>query len=133
MSQPPINNLNRRMRFGTGLVLLVLLLGACASTPMPPKDALVAARDAIAIAEETGARQFAGPELDDARQQLRSAEQAVTEEDMVMAERLADQARIAAELAAAKSESSRAVAINREMKRSAEALTEEMRRTGEQQ
>lgn len=132
MSPFPLDNLNRRVRLCV-LFMMVLLLGACASAPVPPKDALIAAGDAIAMAEEAGARQFAGAELDEARQQLMKAESAVEKQDMISAERHAEQARVSAQLAAAKSESAKAVAINNEMKRGAEALTEEMRRTGEQQ
>ena len=132
MSQLPLDNRNRKVRL-CALVLMVLLLGACASAPVPPNDALAAARDAIVTAEQSGARQYAGSELDEARQQLIKAEQVVDDKDMTLAERHAYQAQVSAELAAAKSESSKALAINREMKRGADALTEEMRRTGEQQ
>lgn len=132
MSQLPLHNLRQKGRL-CALVLMVLLLGACASAPVPPNEALAAARDAIVTAEESGARQYAGSELDEARQQLIKAEQAVDDENMTLAERHAYQARVSAELASARSESSKALAINREMERGAEALTEEMRRTGEQQ
>ncbi|WP_290649272.1 DUF4398 domain-containing protein [Aquisalimonas sp.] len=132
MNQLPLDHPSRQLRLFTCLVLMVLVLGACASTPVPPNDALIAARDAIVTAEQAGARQHAGSELDEARDQLMKAEQAVSNEDMVTAERHAERARVSAELASAQSESSRALAINREMERGAEALTEEMRRTGEQ-
>jgi len=132
MSQLPLHTFKTK-RHLCALVVMALLLGACASAPNPPNDALTAARDAIITAEESGARQYAGSELDEARQQLIKAEQAVSDENMILAERHANQARVSAELATASSESSKALAINREMERGADALTEEMRRTGEQQ
>jgi hypothetical protein len=52
---------------------------------------------------------------------------------MILAEQLAQESRISAELAFARTESAKATEINREMSRSAEALRDEMRRTGEQQ
>ncbi|MFE8071347.1 DUF4398 domain-containing protein [Marinobacteraceae bacterium S3BR75-40.1] len=94
---------------------------------------MTAARDAIATAEQAGARQHAGAELDEAQQKLLKAESSVSKERMADAERLAREAAIVAELAAARTESAKAIAINREMGRGADALTEEMRRTGEQQ
>lgn len=115
------------------LALGAFLLTACASTPPAPTASLTEAREAIARAEQSDARQYAGGELDDARQRLEKAETAVDREDMVEAERLALEALLAAELASARTESAKALEINQEMSRGAEALTEEMRRTGEQQ
>ena len=112
-----------------GLVALVLL-GACASTPQPPPDSLTEARQAIANAEQSDARQYAGAELDEARRRLTMAERAVDMEHMGEADRFARQAQIAAELAMARTGSAKAAEINHEMRRSTEALLEEMRRTG---
>ena len=133
MSKLPLDKLSQQVRLCTALFLMLLMLGACASQPSPPNNALLSARDAIATAESSGARQYAGSELDEARQQLVKAEQAVSDGDMVKAERHAYQARVSAELAAANTESSKALAINGEMKRSGEAVTEERGRKGEQQ
>ncbi|MFO7858556.1 MAG: DUF4398 domain-containing protein [Ectothiorhodospiraceae bacterium] len=117
----------------TALATGLLLLTACASTPVAPTASLTEARDAIARAEQTGGRQYAGTELDEAQQKLAMAESAVDEMDMGEAERLAEEAQVTAELASARTASAKAAEVNREMGRSAEALTEEMRRTGEQQ
>lgn len=116
----------------TALATGLLLLTACASTPVAPTASLTEARDAIARAEQTGGRQYAGTELDEAQQKLAMAESAVDEMDMGEAERLAEEAQVTAELASARTASAKAAEVNREMGRSAEALTEEMRRTGEQ-
>jgi PBP1b-binding outer membrane lipoprotein LpoB len=115
------------------LALITLLLSGCATTPMAPTASLDAARDAIASAEQNGARQHAGAELDEARQQLDRAEVAVGDERMDDAQRNAELATVTAELASAKTDAAKADQINRQIRRSAEALNEEMRRTGEQQ
>jgi len=91
------------------------------------------AREAIASAEQSGARQYAGAELDEAQQKLLLAEQSVQSERMNGAERLAQEALVVAQLASARTGAAKAEEINREMGRSADALEEEMRRTGEQQ
>ncbi|MDO3720745.1 DUF4398 domain-containing protein [Marinobacter sp. chi1] len=122
-----------RLRGGLGLAVATVLISACASAPLPPTSALKEARDAIATAEQAGARQHAGAELDEAQQKLLKAERSVSKEQMQDAERLARESAIAAELATARTESAKAMAINREMGRSADALTEEMGRQGEEQ
>lgn len=122
----------RRVCGAMGLAVAVALLGACASTPLAPTASLTEARDAIARAEESDARRYAGSELDEARQQLTMAESAVVDERMVEAGRLAERSRLAAELASARTESAKAAEINRDMDQASKALAEEMRRKGEQ-
>ncbi len=124
---------SKRFGIATGLVMAVLMLAGCASTPVAPESSLTAARDAIAKAEQSDARQHAGAELDEARQKLDQAEQAVEDEKMVEAERYAEQSRVAAELAMVKTSEAKATEINRQMQRDAEALDEEMKRMGDQQ
>ncbi len=109
-----------------------LLLSACAATPVAPTTALSEAREAIAHAEQSDGRQHASGDLDAAKQRLEMAEQAVAEENMVEAERLAREAQVTAELASARAVAAKAVEVNRQMGRGAAALTEEMRRSGEQ-
>ena len=112
---------------------VLVLLPACASTPEPPTQSLTDARQAIANAEQSDARQYAGADLDEARRQLSMAERAVGREEMIEADRFARQAEIAAELAVARTGSAKADQINHEMRRSTEALLEEMQRTGGRQ
>lgn len=121
----------RRVCGATVLAAAIALLGACASTP-PPNASLTAARDAIARAEESDARRYAGSELDEALQQLTMAERAVLDERMGEASLLAQRSRLAAELASARTESAKAAEINRDMGQASKALAEEMRRKGEQ-
>lgn len=124
---------NDRIRSGVSLVLAIVVLSACTTAPLAPTTALTAARDAIANAEQAGARQHAGAELDEAQQKLILAEKSVSSNQMIEAERLAHESAVVAELASARTESVKATEINREMGRSADALNEEMRRTGGRQ
>lgn len=134
MDQQNRANVRRWARDAAILVVITLFLSGCATAPpVAPTESLEAARDAIASAEQNDARQYAGSELDEARQQLERAEAAVSDERMADARRYAERAKVAAELASAKADAAKAAEINRQIRRSAEALKEEMRRTGEQQ
>lgn len=133
MNQLTNRSFGSRVCGALGLAVAIVLLSACASAPMAPTTELTAARDAIASAEQAGARQHAGAELDEAQQKLLLAERSVSDDQMVEAERLARESAIVAELASARTESAKAAAINREMGRGADALDVEMRRTGDQQ
>lgn len=123
-----------RFRGALGMVMAIMLLGACAAAVAPaPVASMTAAREAIADAEQAGARQHAGAELDEAQEKLMMAERAVSDEEMSDAERFARESAVVAQLASARTESAKAAEINREMGRSSDALVEEMRRTGDQQ
>ena len=111
----------------------VLMLGACASAP-PPTASLQAAHQAISDADRAEAGHYASAELGEARTKLASANDAVAEKKMVMAERLANESRAEADLASAKTANVKATAVNDEMKRSTSTLIEEMQRhSGERQ
>lgn len=114
-----------------GLVASMALLAACASAPPAPESELDAARVAISNAEKADANRYAGAELGEAREKLAMADGAVRQESMVAAERLAQQSRVQAELASARTAAAKAAQVNAEMERGAEALTEEMKRAGE--
>ena len=68
------------------------------------------------------------PELREARDKLAAARSAVVRKDMLQAERLAQESRVAAELAFAKAEADKAAAINADMRTSIDALKVEMQR-----
>jgi hypothetical protein len=106
-----------------------LILVGCASTPPAPTASLLAAQQAIANAERVEAARFAAGELAAARTKLASADTAVTEKRMVLAEQFANESRAEAELASAKTAASKANAVNDEMKRGTGTLMEEMKRT----
>jgi hypothetical protein len=106
----------------------VLLFTACASTPQPPTVALEAAELAIAYAEQMRVEDHASPELSEARDKLAAARSAVQQEQMVRALHLAEQARVDAELAAARAEEFEARTVNEEMLEGIDTLKEEMQR-----
>ena len=109
-----------------GIAALAALTG-CASTP-PPKDAMQAAQQAINRAEELQAVEYAALEIRTAREKLDAAEDAVQKEEMVQAERLANESRVSAELAQARSKAARAKVDSEEMKQTIETLKEESQR-----
>lgn len=111
----------------------LLALGACASTPEPPNQAIQAAELAIAAAEQARITDSSSVELGSARSKLREARVAVNDENMVLAERLADESRVDAELASAKAELSRARVVNEKTKAGTETLKQEMQRNEEVQ
>jgi hypothetical protein len=105
----------------------VLLLAACASTP-PPTASLQAAHQAISDAERADAGHYAPAELGEARSKLASADTDVSEQKMTMAEQFADESRIEAQLASAKTADVKAKAVNDETTHSTGTLIEEMQR-----
>jgi hypothetical protein len=131
-----MRNLNRphsslRPVAGAGLAGAILLLAACATAPKAPTAALTEARVAISTAEKADASRYAGPELTEARQKLVEADDAVTAERMIQADRLAHQSRVAAELASARTETAKAEAVNEELSKGLDALNEELDRPGD--
>jgi Domain of unknown function (DUF4398) len=110
----------------------LLLVAACATTPPEPTVAMKAAEQAIAVADRARIADAASPELSEAREKLTAAQAAVQNEKlenrMVVAERLATESRVDAELAAAKSEAAKAQAVNDEIKQSTATLSQEMQR-----
>ena len=105
-----------------------LFLGACASTPQPPTQALQAAESAISNAEQSRVADYASAELTQAREKLTAARVATRNEQMQQAEYLAVESRVHAELAYAQAEEIKAKAVNDEMKQSIETLRSEMNR-----
>ena len=116
-----------------GVALESILLSACASTPLPPTQALQAAELAIKNAEQARVADYASPELGEAREKLTAARLAVEKKEMLAAQRFAEQARVDADLATAKAGVAKAKAVNDEMQKSTSTLKQEMQRnTGAQ-
>jgi hypothetical protein len=103
------------------------MLAACASTP-PPTASLQAAHQAISNAERAEAGRYAPAQLGEARSKLASADTAVSEQKMMTAEQYANESRVEAQLASAKTADLKARAVNDEMVRSNGTLVEEMQR-----
>jgi hypothetical protein len=104
------------------------LLAACASDPPAPTVALGEAAQAIATADRARITDAASPELSEARTKLAAANAAVTAQDMVSASRLAHEARVDAELAAARSQADKDQAVNDEIRQGTATLSREMQR-----
>lgn len=122
-------------RVRLGLAGAIMLVAACASNPPAPTATLDAAKVAIANAEKADASRYAAAELDAARQKLLLANNAASDKrqtNVYLADRLAQEARVEAELASARTAAAKAVAVNTELERGADALTEEMQRAGDQ-
>jgi hypothetical protein len=117
----------RRLRIALP-VLILLATAACASTPPIPATSLQSAQQAIANAERVDAASLAAVELGEARSKMSASQQAVAEKKMVAAERLADEARAAAELASARAGAAKASAVNANIEKNTATLIEEMQR-----
>jgi hypothetical protein len=116
-----------RRRLWIAIPALLAVSAAFAAKPAPETN-LQSAQQAIANAERVDAGTHAGVELGEARGKLSAARQAVTDKKMLIAARLADEARVGAELAAAKAGAVKAKAVNEDIKRSTATLVDEMQR-----
>lgn len=110
------------------IVLIGLTVTACASAPPVPEASLQAARQAITTAEAVDAGHNAPVEFGEARSKLSAADTAVKSGHMDAAERLALESRAAADLAAAKTASLKALTVNADMKAANVVLGEELNR-----
>jgi hypothetical protein len=129
----PISDTRHSALRAAAAMAAVLTVAACASTPPAPNAQLQAAQLAISNAERTDASRHAAAELGEARAKLASANAAVLDKRMVAAAQLAEQSRVEAELALARTASAKATLVNDEMKRSTGTLIDEMeRKTGDQ-
>jgi hypothetical protein len=106
----------------------LLMFTACASVQPPPTSELQAAELAIATAERDRVADYASSQLSDAREKLTAARSAVQKEEMNKALRLAQQARVDAELASALAEVAKAETVNEEMLKGIDTLKQEMQR-----
>ncbi len=116
-----------RPALGAGLAM-ALVLGACASSPERPDEDLARAEAAIRQAEQAGGGQYGQVALEDARDKLDAARAAVAEDEMLMARRRAQEAALAAELAAAKARTGKAERAVDEIEESIATLREEIAR-----
>jgi hypothetical protein len=91
-----------------GSVTIVLIVAACAAAPVPPTNELLAAAAAIDSAERASIPDYSSSDLRKAWDKLRAANAAVQLEEMTTARRLAEQAQADAQLALAKSQSTKA-------------------------
>lgn len=119
--------LNRSLRTLATLTSGFLLV-ACAAEPQPPTQALQAADQAISSADKARVADSSSPDLSEAREKITAARNAAQQKQMVAGQRLAEQSRVAAELALARIEANKAKTVNAEMMKSNDSLNQEMQR-----
>jgi predicted S18 family serine protease len=107
------------------LPMLLLFLGACATTN-PPTQKLTETETVIRQADQIGASDYAPLEIRQARQKLEQARAAYSREDYDEAARLAEQAKVDAELAQIKTLSGKAQLAVRELREGIRLLQEEL-------
>lgn len=128
MSSDQVVSRNRFLLVWLYATVSIFALSACASAPQPPTQELQAAELAITGAEQAGVADYASVELNEARTKLAAAQTAVDSDEMVLAERLAHEARVSAELATARAEMLEAREVNEDMRRSIDVLRQELQR-----
>jgi hypothetical protein len=128
MTSPSKRSSASRRRLRIVLPALLLVSSAAFAGKPPPTTNIQAAQQAIANAERVDAATLAGVELGEARGKLAAALTAVEDKKMIVAAQFADEARVEADLAAAKSGASKAKTVNQDIERSTATLIEEMQR-----
>jgi chromosome segregation ATPase len=114
---------------GMALTIAALsLLAACAGQTEQSMEAIARADASIEQAEQSGARELASANLDAAKDKYSKAEVAVEKGDTVLAQRLAEEAELDAELAAATARTDKAEKAVEELHRSIETLRQEIAR-----
>lgn len=122
----------RQASLAGALLLLGGLVSGCATVREAPTAALQSARQAIANAEEVGAAREAPFELRRARDKYEAANDAVDNDELLQAERLAQEAAVLAELAYSRSEMLTAKRINDELQQTTDMFKEELNRQANQ-
>lgn len=104
------------------------ILAACSTTPTPPGSSYVAAQVAVANAEKMPVYTFGSQELTVARQRLEASRLASLDGEAELAEMLAIEAQVSADLAVAKTTLGKTSAMNQQMQDQSNAIRQEMQR-----
>lgn len=121
--------MTRKPAFAACALLVPLAFAAgCASAPPRPEAQLARAEASLTQAEQSGARQYAGVEYDAARDKLGEANRLADAGKTAQAGMVADQARVDAEFAAARSRHQAADKAAKEVRIATETLQEEAAR-----
>lgn len=107
---------------------VAILIGGCASTPPIPNERLAVAEAAVQRANSDSTSENAAGELQIAIAKLASARQAVASKDYELADRLAEQAVIDAQVAELRAQSARTQKSAQESQEAARVLREEIDR-----
>lgn len=100
-------------------VAVVIILAGCTITP-PPLEQIAVSNAAITNANSAGSKEFAPYEIKTAIQKMEAAERAMKEKDYALADRLAKEAQVDAQLATA-------MAVSAKAKKAADAVQEDSR------
>lgn len=129
-------NKNQRVVLLFGLLLIsVVVLGCANNTSVSRGDSpgyesdLARARASLAEAEQSGAAEFGNAQLALARDKLRAAEQAADDGDIERAQRLAIEADLDADLAAAITRNRQTQQLVTEVRSGLQTLEDELRRS----
>jgi len=106
----------------------MLVLAACASSPIP-NEKIAVAQASLQRAEQSGAQELAPVELSAARDKLQRAQKAAADHDAQPATMLAEQADIDAQLAEATAQEHRSHKAEAELQASLQALREQANQT----
>jgi hypothetical protein len=116
---------NRSILHTAQMVLMCLVLGACASSIERPVASLSRAEASVDHAEQNGGPQYGAAALERARDKLSAAQQAADKDRNAEALRLANEAELDARLATAQAERYKAEASLREINESISTLQQE--------
>lgn len=110
-----------------GSTVAVLALSACATSNenLMPQQAIASAESNLQLAEQAGASEYSGLELDQARQKLQQARAALEDDEPESAVRLAEKSSADAELAVAQSQVARSEAAVAEIRETIQSLRQE--------
>lgn len=111
---------------GAVALFALLTLAACSDSTPRPDDALVRAKAAVDQATTAGSAQYAAADLNDARTELQSANQAETQGDYKQARYMAENAEADADLATAKTQATKAAESARQVQQGNQALQDQV-------
>lgn len=106
----------------TSIIGIALVVGGCASSGERPDGQLQTAEASIQQAVSSDAREFEPVLLNQAQNRVADAEELIEQEKYIEAERLLEKASVDAQLAGARSESTKAEQAVEEINRSIESL-----------
>ncbi|HUG04878.1 MAG TPA: DUF4398 domain-containing protein [Steroidobacteraceae bacterium] len=115
-------------RWIPAFALPLIFAASCAGAPERPVVELTRAKTLVDQAEKTGAPRFAAAELERARNKVAAAESAASNGEQETARRLATEAALDAEYAAALASAVEAKRSEEEIRKSVEALRDEAAR-----
>lgn len=122
----PLKSTSINQLIGFGAFATVLLFG-CASIPAPTEQ-LAVSKAAVGNAGSAGGNQYAPIALKSAMDKMDAAQRAMTQEEYLLARRLAEEAQIDAQLASATADAAKAQEAARQLQEGNRVLRQEIDR-----